>query len=81
MPALWEVSLIAEEFRISPLQAQREIDEAPVGFFQEILEMRQFRDAYLEYHRPRRADVKLRSTPMIDLVVELDFRGPRGGEE
>jgi hypothetical protein len=65
------VNVVCEAFGCLPSQAEREMERCAPGWIEEVLEARQYAEAYhMVAHAKNAAD--LPASPMTDLVQQID---------
>lgn len=68
--ALW-VSVLCEAFGCLPSAAERELERCPPGWLQEILEARQYSEAF-HLLKSARNDADVPTSPMVELVRTIE---------
>jgi len=67
----WVISRICQEFGCLPTEAIAEIDRAPVGLINDILELREYTRAKQIIDNAQKED-DIPSSPAIDMVFEIE---------
>lgn len=72
MPYAFWISVLCEAFHCVPSQAEREMERCGPGWLEEVLEARQYAEAFhMVMNAQSRSDVP--SSPIVDLVRKIDM--------